>query len=122
MRQIAFATIFLATLFGLGPDTVSGQSIRINVEGAPLEDVLSALRTTSSIDVVYAGSLVEGVESSCMYEGDDPAEALLCVLEGERITGTFEQSDSLEAILDVVAAALDASIDRTDTGFRLRAR
>lgn len=43
-------------------------------------------------------------------------------LEGERITGTFEQSDSLEAILDVVAAALDASIDRTDTGFRLRAR
>jgi len=85
VRQIAFATIFLATLFGLGPDTVSGQSIRINVEGAPLEDVLSALRTTSSIDVVYAGSLVEGVESSCMYEGDDPAEALLCVLEGSML-------------------------------------
>lgn len=43
-------------------------------------------------------------------------------LAGERITGTFEQSDSLETILDVVAAALDASVDRTDTGFRLRAR
>lgn len=43
-------------------------------------------------------------------------------LTGERITGTFEQTETLESIIEVVAAALDATVERSGTGFRLRAR
>jgi hypothetical protein len=59
---------------------VAGQDIHVDVQSARLVDVLEQLRVRSGIDVVYADRLVEGIETTCRFEGDDPAEALRCIL------------------------------------------
>lgn len=58
------------------------QAVRIDVEDAALEEVLDGLRFSSNINVVFATRLVEGLRTTCSYSGDDPAEALRCLLEG----------------------------------------
>lgn len=76
----SFLTLLLLLVFCSLPSRA--QSIIVEVAETPLVHVLETLRTSSSIDVVFAGRLVEDVAVTCSYRGDDPVEALACVLSG----------------------------------------
>lgn len=58
----------------------------VDVAEAPLEEVLESLRARTGIDIVYASRLVDGVNATCAYSGDDAAEALACVLSRTNLT------------------------------------
>jgi len=76
---LVFAGVLLWGAAGL--ERAQGQSpIRINAQNDSLDAVLASLRTQASVDLVYADRLVRDQVSSCVYDGDDPARALDCVL------------------------------------------
>ncbi|MFO8100227.1 MAG: TonB-dependent receptor [Salinibacter sp.] len=56
--------------------------IRVAAQDDSLSAVLSSLRAEGRLDLVYADRLVQGKTTSCSYEGEDPAAALHCVLDG----------------------------------------
>jgi hypothetical protein len=66
--------------------SASAQSIIVDARSEPLQDVLAGLRTSAGIDVVYADRLVAGRRITCAYRGDDPADALRCILAGSDLT------------------------------------
>lgn len=86
MPRIAFGRFLaLVILLAVGHQSARAQTINVAVESAPLSGVLEELRARSGIDVVFADRLVADVRSTCRYVGDDPADALRCVLEGSGI-------------------------------------
>lgn len=77
--------IFLAVVVVVGmgtPQTGAAQSpsIRIAMEGLGLKTALSVVREQTALDLVYADRLVEGRTTNCTYVGENPEEALNCVL------------------------------------------
>ncbi len=72
--------VLFGLLIGLWAPSVQAQAIRLDVEEAPLEEAIAALRNQASVDVVYAARQVQDQTVSCQYAGDNSEEALACLL------------------------------------------
>jgi len=66
-------------------ELAEAQTIRLDLQDVPLEEALRELRFQSGVDIVFAQRLVMNQRCSCRYEGNQPTEALTCVLQQTRI-------------------------------------
>ncbi len=71
------SVIFLSLLLS---SPAVGQTIRIEVEEAPLRDALLNVRDQAGVDIVFSEALVLDRRTTCTYEGTSVEEALVCVL------------------------------------------
>jgi len=71
--------------WAVGGRVVAQESVRIEARSEPLDAVFSTLRAQADIDIVYADRLVQGVTTSCVYEGSDLERAIDCALEGTNL-------------------------------------
>jgi TonB-dependent receptor-like protein/carboxypeptidase family protein len=89
-KFFAIATIACAIAATHGP--ANAQSISLQLVDAPLTEGLAILTSQAGVDVVFAERLVREVRTSCAYRGEDPGEALRCLL---RNTGLRARSTGL---------------------------
>lgn len=76
----SLVAVLLGLSIVLGPRLGAAQAIRLDVEEAPLEEAIAALRNQAALDVVYAERQVRDQRVSCHYTGDDSEAALACLL------------------------------------------
>ena len=67
------------------PRLSSAQSIQIEYEQTPLPEVLQELRVQFGLDFIYSVRLVEDLQISCTYKGNEVALALACIFEDSPI-------------------------------------
>lgn len=109
MRYGCFWTLLLL-FWCFAAGDLRAQTIRIDASDVAVRDLLLDLRDQTGIDVVFAESLVDGLEASCRYEGEDAIAALACVLDATGLSAekvrrrqyvvvsSGGRADSLEAV------------------------
>ncbi len=70
----------MVLLSAVGTVATAQSLISVDAE-APLPEVLETLRTTTSLDLVYAERLVRDRRTTCAYSGENAREALFCALQ-----------------------------------------
>ncbi|MDA1028267.1 MAG: TonB-dependent receptor [Bacteroidetes bacterium] len=60
----------------------NGQDIRFDFSKTPLSEALVSFREVTGVDVVYSPELVAPFETSCVYRGNSPRSALICIVLG----------------------------------------
>ncbi len=101
----------VGVLCGAGAPATA-QSISME-DGQPLRDALELLRTTTSLDLVYADRLVREHRTTCAYTGPDAQAALRCALQG-----TGLNAERIRRNQYVLVAAQDAPDDTTTQAVR----
>lgn len=95
--------------------TASGQSIDLSFDDTPLEQALTVFSERSDTDVVYSGSLVRELSTSCVYSGNNARDALLCIVAGHPLR--VQEVSTTQFVLVPVGRTGNAASDARELVF-----
>ncbi len=78
MRHLVTTIILLALL----SVDARAQRIELDVDAVPLRQGLTEFREQTGIDLVFAEAVVDGLHTTCSYDGIEAERALECLLDG----------------------------------------